>query len=322
VSQALYPRLDRATANLRARGFEVTEGQCLRASHKHVSASKEARAAEFMDFYCQDDIDAIFPPWGGDLLIEILPLLHFDQLKAARPKWVIGYSDTSTLLLPLTIMLDIATLHASNLMEAVAAQTTPLSQSLFEVLKLDAGDLITQASSTSHQMRFADFGEFPDAPFDCTEPTSWKALSGDPEARFSGRLIGGCIDTIGCLVGTVYGSVPSFANRYKEDGIVLYLENCELAPPMLFRFLYNLRLAGWTQHLSGILIGRSAAADATDPRHLSYRETLQATLGDLSCPVLYDVDIGHKPPQMSLINGAVALVKFASGKSQIVQSLI
>lgn len=65
-----HPRLDLVLSNLRQKGFLIVEGECLRKSHKHVSASKEQRATEFMHFFLDPENRAIMPPWGGELLIE------------------------------------------------------------------------------------------------------------------------------------------------------------------------------------------------------------------------------------------------------------
>ena len=47
-----------------------------------------------------ENIQMIFPTWGGELLIEILDFVDFDAL---QPKWIVGYSDISTLLLAVTL---------------------------------------------------------------------------------------------------------------------------------------------------------------------------------------------------------------------------
>ena len=52
-----------------------------------MSGPKHKRTEDFMNFWMRDDIDAIIPPWGGELLIEILPLLDFQKMKEAKPKW-------------------------------------------------------------------------------------------------------------------------------------------------------------------------------------------------------------------------------------------
>jgi muramoyltetrapeptide carboxypeptidase len=94
-----------------------------------------------------------------------------------------------------------------------------------------------------------------------------------------------------------------------------------MPPCELVRTLWNIRLAGWLDGLTGVLIGRSTGQDAKEPEHLSYIEALQSVLGDSAVPVIYDADIGHRPPQLNLINGSVAEVFFANGKGTIMQEL-
>jgi len=41
----------------------------------------------------------------------------------------------------------------------------------------------------------------------------------------------------------------------------------------------------------------------------------------LNVPVIYDADIGHIPPQMQIVNGAIGRVEFADGKAVVMQEL-
>jgi muramoyltetrapeptide carboxypeptidase LdcA involved in peptidoglycan recycling len=100
VQAALHARLDLVIANLRAQGFDVEEGSCLRDESQGASALAADRAAELTRLLLRDDIDAVIPPWGGELAIELLDRLDWAALRSARPKWLLGYSDTSTLLCP------------------------------------------------------------------------------------------------------------------------------------------------------------------------------------------------------------------------------
>jgi len=86
VTDNCHQRLNIVIDNLKNLGFKVVEGQCLREDIKHVSASKNKRAQELMDFLCDDSIDAIMPPWGGELAMDILPLLDYEHLKSVKPK--------------------------------------------------------------------------------------------------------------------------------------------------------------------------------------------------------------------------------------------
>jgi muramoyltetrapeptide carboxypeptidase LdcA involved in peptidoglycan recycling len=88
-----------------------------------------------------------------------------------------------------------------------------------------------------------------------------------------------------------------------------------------FCALWSLRLHGWFEGLHGILIGRNAAPDAKQAADLNYLDALHSAFADTSCPVLYDLDIGHLPPQLSLVNGAMAHVSFQGDSGNVRQSL-
>lgn len=45
-------------------------------------------------------------------------------------------------------------------------------------------------------------------------------------------------------------------------------------------------------------------------------------LGDQPVPVLYDLDIRHIPPQLAIINGALATVELTPAAATLVQRLI
>ena len=66
------------------------------------SASKEQRAAELVEFLCDPAVAAVVPPLGGELAIDLLDQLDWDRLAAAEPTWLVGWSDISRLMVPLT----------------------------------------------------------------------------------------------------------------------------------------------------------------------------------------------------------------------------
>lgn len=321
VSGPALARLDLVLDHLRGWGYRIVEGECLRHQHKDASAPREQRAQELMRFLTDPAVSAILPPWGGELASELLDLLDFKSLQSVSPKWFLGFSDLSTLQIPLTLISGWATAHGANLMDLAPTQTDPLTTSVLSILAADFSDPIVQQSSTRYQKKWVDFAVKVDAPLDLTEPTHWRRLDGSTEAaEFRGRLIGGCLDTIAWLAGSKYGDIPRFIQESGSRGTVLYLENAEMAPPCMVRALLALRRQGWFDGLSGLLIGRSAAPSPESPTSLSYADALSAVLGELSCPVIYDVDIGHQAPQFTLINGAMAHVWFEGRQGWIAQT--
>ena len=315
-------RLDLAIAHLRSRGYRVIEGGNVRSQHKDASATAARRAEELQQFLLDPEVAAIIPPWGGELASEILDLIDFQRLQQARPKWILGYSDISTLLLPITLLTGWASAHGTNLMEMTPGNTDPLAAGALAILETPPGTPIIQHASSRHQTHWQNFAANPQAGFNLTEPTAWKRLDGSTAPlHLRGRLIGGCLDTLASLAGTAFGNLPAFIEAHARDGVILYLENAELSPPALLRTLLSLRRQGWFTGLAGLMFGRSAAPDSESAKHLSQVEALQRVCATLPCPVLYDMDIGHQPPQLTLINGALAEVCFTEGAGTLTLAL-
>ncbi len=322
VPEPMHRRLNLCMEALRRHGYQVVEGSCLRQQVKKASASKEQRARELMQFLLDPGIAAVMPPWGGELAMELLPLMDFQALSAIPPKWFAGFSDISTLHLPLTTISGWATLHGPNLMELGAAETHPLTATVWNVLAATHGSEFSQSASRQFQRKGPDLTLTPDAGLCLTENTQWKRLDGSLEPlELSGRLIGGCVDTIARLAGTRLGDIPGFVSRAGAAGCLLYIENVEMNPWEWTRGLLSLRMHGWFDDLNGLLVGRSAGPDASQANDLSYADALQLGLQGVTCPVLYDMDIGHLPPQMSLVNGARARVRFETGAGTVTQTL-
>lgn len=311
VEPSRHARLERALSVLRQRGYRVIEGECLRAQQQQASAPAAQRAAELMRLLRDPEVAAVMPPWGGERAIELLPLLDFEALAALPPKWLVGFSDLSTLQLPLLLRSGWSSLHGPNLMEHGAAQVDATTAGVWPLIEAAPGTRLRQAASAAYRGPGpqADWGDQPAADLRLDTPTRWARLDGmAAPLTLEGRLIGGCLDTLSRLAGTPWGDVPGFVRRCGGDGTLLFLENCELAPCELLRALNSLRLHGWFGGLAGLLLGRSPAPEAQGD--LSAQQVLQDALGALPFPVLTGLDIGHVPPQLALLQGGLATLHF------------
>jgi muramoyltetrapeptide carboxypeptidase LdcA involved in peptidoglycan recycling len=130
--------------------------------------------------------------------------------------------------------------------------------------------------------------------------------------------VGGCLETLSLLPGTPFGDVAAFARRHAPEGLIVFLEVAESNAVVAARMLHHLRLAGWFDQAAAVLIGRTEGPATNGYTQL---DALTDTLGDLPVPVLYDVDVGHVPPQLALVNGALATVELDDGTGTLVQRL-
>lgn len=322
VASGALPRLDLVLDHWRTRGFRVVEGECLRRQHHDASAPAAERAAELMRFLADPAIAAVLPPWGGERAIELLPLLDFDRLRGLPPKWLLGFSDISTLQMPLALCAGWASAHGSNLMDLAPSQTDPLVTGVFDLLAHDGATPFVQRASQCYQVQWIPFETDANAPLNQTEPTRWRRLDSrdDEPLTLRGRLIGGCLDTVSRLAGTRFGNVPAFVRRAGADGALVYLENCEQSPCEMLRTLVSLKLHGWFDGVAGVLLGRTAAPEVTATDRLSHAHAAREALGELPCPVLVDVDIGHRQPQLTLVNGALARCSYEAGSGFLSQT--
>lgn len=67
---------------------------------------------------------------------------------------------------------------------------------------------------------------------------------------------------------------------------------------------------------------RIAAPDTTLAHELRYVDALRSSLVGIACPVLFDVDIGHRTLQRVLFNGALAHVHWSASHAGRVEQRI
>ncbi|KAB8138109.1 LD-carboxypeptidase [Gracilibacillus oryzae] len=314
VPGELHKLLHSAMKSMEKKGFNIISGETAWTQDKAKSASAKKRAEEFNEMMINDNIQLIIPPWGGELLIEILEYIDFDNI---QNKWVLGYSDISLLLLAITLKTGIATAHGTNLVDLrgeYSDDTTAMWQS---VLATKERESILQHSSDRYQKEW-QFDKPTPFIFNLTEQTYWKSTVSD-KVKLQGRLLGGCIDTIRHLAGTPYGDVHNFEERHiKGDSVIWFLENCELSTTDLRRSLVQMKLSGWFDNCSGILFGRSSAN--TPVTNYTVEDVYIDLSEELQIPVLYDIDCGHVPPQITFINGAYAEIELDKGRGTVLQT--
>jgi muramoyltetrapeptide carboxypeptidase LdcA involved in peptidoglycan recycling len=308
ASGAGRERVDFCVAWLRERGYEVVVGECMDGT-RHVSAPRSQRAAMLTD----PAIRAVVPPWGGVTAIDLVELLDYDAIAAAVPTWVVGYSDCSTWMVPLLLRAGLASIHGDNLADTpyappdglvpwleLAAATGPVTQ---RDSSLVAGWWRFQEDPRATRWKRAGEGH-------------WEVLGGG-SVDVTGRLVGGCIETMTAIAGTPYGDVAAFARDHGD--LVVYLEASEDEAFTVCRDLHHLRLAGWFDHAAAVLVGRTRAPASEGG--FTQRDAVVDALGMLDLPIVLDLEIGHVPPHLPLVNGATARVVVDGDTREITQEL-
>jgi muramoyltetrapeptide carboxypeptidase LdcA involved in peptidoglycan recycling len=157
--------------------------------------------------------------------------------------------------------------------------------------------------------------DHPLVPYNLTEPTKIRSFP-EGDAVMEGRLIGGCMDSLVTLLGTRFDQVKAFNERYAEDGIIWFLESCDLNVMSIRRAVWQMKEAGWFSHVKGFLIGRPLCF-GEEMFGLDHYRAVYDLLKEFDVPVLMDLDIGHLPPMMPLVCGAMAKVQTHDNSFQL-----
>jgi muramoyltetrapeptide carboxypeptidase LdcA involved in peptidoglycan recycling len=109
-----------------------------------------------------------------------------------------------------------------------------------------------------------------------------------------------------------------FAQQYAPDGLIVYVEAAEHDAATICRNLHGMRLAGFFTAANAVIVGRSAAPDQPQ---LTQDEAVLDALSPLGLPIVADVECGHVPPHLPIVNGARGRLWYSSTDGRLEQTL-
>lgn len=294
-----------------------------------ISNTPEACGRELTDYYCSDKNDVLISCGGGELMCETISHADFDKIREAEPKWYMGFSDNTNMTYLLATLCDTASIYGPC---AAAFGMEPWHESLHDAYALLRGQKNTVYGYELWEKEGKKDEEHPLEPYHVTEPRKLHVFlrkqvneaqnvykmqeCADSAVTIQGRLLGGCMDCLVNLLGTKYDKTVEFAERYKEDGIIWFLEACDLNMMAIRRAIWQMKNAGWFSHVKGFLIGRPLSF-GQDMMGLDQYHAVCDLLEELGVPVIMDVDLGHLPPMMPIVCGSYAKVEVSGNDISI-----
>lgn len=307
----------------REQGFGLRLGpNCYVETGVGISNTPKKCGEELTAYYCDKNNDCLISCGGGELMCEILDYVDFKQIRQADPKWYLGYSDNTNFTFLLTTLCDVASVYGPC---AAAFGMEPLHPSLHDAMLFLRGKKMAMQGYDKWERESRKDEEHPYEPYNLTETSVIKYYLPDgrtnvesmqrtgengmrEEDAFSGRLLGGCMDCLVNLLGTKYDRVTDFTERYREDGIIWFLEACDLNLMGIRRAMWQMEHAGWFKYCKGFLVGRPRLGMGVEEFGINSYQAVCEMLYSYHVPVLMDLDIGHLPPAMPLVCGSMAKV--------------
>lgn len=269
-------------AELSSLGFQVLHDELPPdASWRYTSASIPDRAKALMDALTEPTSQAVLCARGGYGANDLLPVLDWDRLKTAKPKLLVGFSDTSALHSALYARFGWVGLHApmpATVLWRQDGRGDDVDELLGILKDMHAGKAISAS-----------------LPLTAISDTAKAATT------ISGRLFGGCFTVLSALIGT-----PYFPKSLA--GHIVFLEDTDENPGRLMRNLNQWQQAGHLQGVKAIVLGhlRGLGGDVPDSAPFVLEQFAKRLPG---VAIFHSPLFGHTSPNHPLMVGAEANIQ-------------
>lgn len=308
ASDPYYTGFNNAQKRFSEKGYKIDIGpNCYEGNGIGISSTPEACGRELTESYISEKSDILISCGGGELMCETINYTDYDAIAAAKPKWYIGYSDNTNFTYLSTTICDTAAIYGPC---AATFGMEPPHQSIRDAFSLLKGEKLAFTGYDGWEKDSLKDAEHPLVPYNITEKSIIKKYQPsaseptDTDITLKGRLLGGCMDCLVNLIGTKYDKTLDFIKKYSDDGILWFLEACEMNPMDVRRALWHMKNAGWLEYCSGFVFGRPMLY-GQEIMGLDHYAAVVDILKEYNVPILMDADIGHLSPMLPIVSGAI-----------------
>ncbi|OBS24972.1 hypothetical protein FPOA_05508 [Fusarium poae] len=314
INRTLPAVVDRASALLSTKGFQV---QTFFNEDKGIQSCVENRLSEIRAAFSDPSISAIITTIGGTTFTELLPALIADkelhETIRANPKVVVGYSDITGLHWFLYAMTGLRTFYGPGAVPEIGEpndindKDTPLAFNVDNLLRaISSPEPLGQLPrSLYYAPRGAPFFQDPTStePPAVTRTSEWQWLR---PGKAQGRLFRGCL--------TVVARLETATNEDGSGG----------NPPHRVQAAFaDLIAQGVFEEAAGLVVGRPYGYDSDEERK-TYAGIItgllcEGRLASKKFPILFNVDIGHTVPMLTLPYDALAELDSENGTFAVLE---
>jgi muramoyltetrapeptide carboxypeptidase len=250
-------------------GLCVVTGKSITGDHFNFAGDDELRAADMQTYLDDNNIKAIIAGRGGYGGIRIIDRLDFSNFKE-NPKWIVGFSDTTTFLSHAQATLQTQSIHGQMLASFETA--SPLS---LETLR---------RALFGEELKYAYTSTFPNR-----------------QGQAEGILVGGNLSILIAMQGSV--SEMDYTDK------ILFLEDVGEQEYAIDRMLRMLKRSGKLARLKGLIIGAFNDIEPQEiPFGQTPEELILEIVREYDYPVCFNFPVGHIADNRTLIVGSTAIL--------------
>lgn len=266
-----------ARKRLESWGLEVVMARHAGGSNGTYAGTIQQRLDDLQEAMDDETAKVIFCSRGGYGAVHLVDKLDFGRFRQ-HPKWLVGFS-------------DITALHNVFQANGFASLHAPMARHL-TVEPED--DFCTQA------LRDILFGRNTALRTEDNDGTAFDYVCPAHKLNHTGTcqgtLRGGNLAVFYGLRGTPYDIPP--------EGTVLFIEDVGERPHAVERMMYNLKLGGVLERLSGLIIGQFTEYEENKSLGKDLYGALADVVKEYDYPICFNFPVGHVTMNLPLINGA------------------
>ncbi len=309
ISATVPVRYNRGKEYLVSKGIRVIDGALFRKQDHYRSGSIKERADEFNQLLYNDEVQVLMAAIGGYNTNSILPYIDYEYLKQ-HPKIIIGYSDTTALLLGIYAKTGLVTFYGPALASSFG-EFPPFVDMTFDNFKAIVCDGVKLPYEYKMPPVWTD--EF----INWSQQDRGKAEYTNSYVSVTsgickGRLIGGNLNTMSGFFGTEY--MPEI-----REGDILLIEDSLKDACTIERSFSMLKLAGVFDRIGGIILGKHEKFDDNGTGRKPY-EILEEVLNGCRIPFLAEFDCCHTHPMLTMPIGCQVELDATNKKITLLES--
>lgn len=261
-------------------GFKIKIGDSIGKKNFTFGGTDEERLADLQHMLDDDSVNAVMCARGGYGIVRIIDKLNFKKF-AAKPKWLIGFSDATVLHSHINRNFKIATLHSKMCNSFVnPAVAEPIQNETIDTIrKCLSGDKIRYNTIPNTNNR---------------------------TGNATGVLIGGNLKTLETLAG-------SSSDLFTKNKI-LFVEDTGEYLYSIDRMFWNLKRTGKLSNLAGLIVGgfKVKKDDEGEEFGKTLEQIVLEKVKEYNYPVCFDFPVGHQKNNVALKCGVKHILEVSN----------
>lgn len=267
---------------LESSGFDVELGDHIFHQHHQFAGTVKERIQDFQSMLDNPEIKAIWCSRGGYGSVQILDYLNFTHYQK-HPKWIIGYSDITSIHSFLNRQIRSASIHGT--MPVNVPKNASFDESSQSLLHLIRGGTVRY--------------EFDGHPL-------------NRKGRMHGEIVGGNLSVLFSLMGS--------NTEIDTTEKILFLEDLDEYLYHIHRMMINLKRSGKLSGIQGLVVGgMTEMNDNAIPFGYNAEEIIREMVENYDFPVCFGFPAGHVKINKAFKLGMNASLHIDSNNSVFIQ---